>query len=132
MSFESNDRLRESNLGARLLTRIEAARYCGISVSAFSKWVSLGRIPSVLPGTSRWDLRAIHIALDSLSSLEPTETSALDYRPALQRAHLPAPVRRDPHAGDPRQQRARPAAMPVAVLHQRAHRRGRLQARSVS
>jgi predicted DNA-binding transcriptional regulator AlpA len=72
------------NLGQRLLSREQAAFYCSLSVSAFSRWVKAGRLPSALAGTSRWDLKAIDLALDSLSELptmyETSEavTSALD------------------------------------------------------
>jgi hypothetical protein len=65
-------------LRARLVSREQAAFYCGLSASAFSRWVKLQRLPPPLPGTSRWDLKAIDVALDSLSGLQRTETSALD------------------------------------------------------
>jgi predicted DNA-binding transcriptional regulator AlpA len=62
----------------RLVSRDEAASYCGLSPSSFSNWVSLGRLPRPLEGTARWDLKAIDRAIDSLSGFEQTETSALD------------------------------------------------------
>jgi predicted DNA-binding transcriptional regulator AlpA len=65
-------------LPKRLLTREEAAFYCGLSVSAFSRWVMLGRLPRPLVGSARWDLKAIDLALDSLSGLKLAEASALD------------------------------------------------------
>src|ERR1700675_2915402 len=43
----------------RLLSREKAAEYCGISKPTFSAWVRLGRLPAPLPGTGRWDLKAI-------------------------------------------------------------------------
>jgi hypothetical protein len=64
-----------ANSGQRLLTREQAAFYCGLSVSAFSKWVKIGRLPAALAGTSRWDLKAIDLALDSLSGLAISKTS---------------------------------------------------------
>jgi hypothetical protein len=72
--------------GPRLLTREQAAFYCGLSASAFSRWVKLGRLPSPLRGTSRWDLKAIDLALDSLSGIEickdpdPTITALDEWR----------------------------------------------------
>ena len=72
-----------NSIGQRLVSRDQAAAYCGLSVSTFSKWVKIGRLPSALSGTSRWDLKAIDLALDSLSRLPVLETadvsrSALD------------------------------------------------------
>jgi hypothetical protein len=62
----------------RLLTREEAARYCSISVQTFSHWVNLRRLPPPIDGTKRWDLKAIDLALDSLSGLATAESFALD------------------------------------------------------
>jgi hypothetical protein len=63
----------------RLVPREKAAAYCGLSVQAFSAWIRAGRLPTALPGTARWDLRAIDSALDSLSGLPATaEESPLD------------------------------------------------------
>jgi predicted DNA-binding transcriptional regulator AlpA len=71
-------------IARRLLSRQEAATYCSLSSSAFSLWVKDGRLPSALPGTSRWDLKAIDIALDAMSGLQPRqESSALDEWRAL-------------------------------------------------
>jgi len=63
----------------RLLSREQAAAYCGLSVHTFSAWTRAGRIPLPLSGTARWDLRAIDRALDLLSGLSLiAEDSALD------------------------------------------------------
>jgi hypothetical protein len=62
----------------RLIDRTKAARYCNLSASAFSDWVRKGRLPGPLPGTARWDLKAINRALDVLSGLGSSESSALD------------------------------------------------------
>jgi hypothetical protein len=43
----------------RLRSREKAAEYCGISKPTFSAWVPLGRLSAPLPGTGRWDLKAI-------------------------------------------------------------------------
>lgn len=53
----------------RLLSRAEAAVYCGLSCQGFSAWVKNGRLPGPIAGTARWDLRAIDAALDSLSGI---------------------------------------------------------------
>ena len=63
---------------ARLIDRTKAARYCNLSTSAFSDWVRKGKLPGPLPGTARWDLKAIDRALDVLSGLSSVESSALD------------------------------------------------------
>jgi hypothetical protein len=57
----------------RGMTREEAAAYCGCeSLAAFSDWVRRGIIPGPLPGTKRWDRKAIDAALDRASGLETT------------------------------------------------------------
>ncbi len=56
-------------LEPRCLTIAEAAAYCGLTPSGFRQWVSIGRLPPSLPGTHRWDRRAIDFALDRLSGL---------------------------------------------------------------
>jgi predicted DNA-binding transcriptional regulator AlpA len=53
----------------RLLTRAQAAAYCGLSCAAFSDWVRRGRLPGPIAGTARWDRRAIDTALDNASGL---------------------------------------------------------------
>jgi hypothetical protein len=50
------------------LRREQAAAYCKLSPSAFSQWVSQGRLPKPILGTAR-DLKAIDRAIDSLSGL---------------------------------------------------------------
>lgn len=63
----------------RLLTKSQAAAYCSVSNSTFSNWVRKGKLPRALPGTARWDARAIDIALDAMSGLQPQQdSSALD------------------------------------------------------
>jgi predicted DNA-binding transcriptional regulator AlpA len=61
--------LADLGIAPRLLTRQQAAAYCGLSVNGFSEWVKTGRLPGPIVGTSRWDLRAIDAALDSLSGI---------------------------------------------------------------
>jgi hypothetical protein len=67
----------DSNLATRLVSRERAARYRGLSKNSFSAWVRLGRLPCPSPGTARWDLKALDLAIDSLSGLkEVVEGSA--------------------------------------------------------
>ena len=65
-------------LHPRLVTRQQAAKYCSLSVQGFSEWVRCGRLPSAIPGTTRWDLKAIDQALDAASGISNTPASALD------------------------------------------------------
>lgn len=63
----------------RLMTRRQAAAYCRIGASAFDDWMTRGILPGPIPGTHRWDKRAIDAALDRASGIAPTmPTSALE------------------------------------------------------
>jgi len=58
---------------ARGLTVEEAATYAGCkTVSAFRDWIRRGLMPGPLPGTHRYDRKAIDAALDRMSGLAPT------------------------------------------------------------
>lgn len=49
----------------RGLTREQAAEYCGCdSLAAFDDWQRRGIVPRPIPGTQRWDRKAIDRALD--------------------------------------------------------------------
>ena len=61
--------LADLGIAPRLLTREQAAAYCGLSANGFSEWVKSGKLPGPIPGTARWDLKAIDIALDSASGI---------------------------------------------------------------
>jgi hypothetical protein len=69
---------RQLMIAPRLLTRKQAAEYCRLSLQGFSEWVKRGIVPPALPGTTRWDLKAIDAALDRASGLTPTSMNALD------------------------------------------------------
>lgn len=57
----------------RGLSKEDAATYAGCeSLSAFSDWIRRGIMPGPIPGTHKWDRKAIDAALDRLSGLEPT------------------------------------------------------------
>lgn len=76
-SIDYVPRLAHEGIRPRLLSRQQAADYCNLSPSSFSNWVRLGKLPHPLPGTTRWDLKAIDVALDKLSGLRSeTETSS--------------------------------------------------------
>lgn len=53
----------------RLLSRTEAAAYCGFKPTAFSTHVLAGRLPAALPGLHKWDRAAIDAHLDKMSGL---------------------------------------------------------------
>ncbi|MCJ7995904.1 hypothetical protein J5N58_08210 [Rhizobium cremeum] len=55
--------------GPRLLSRKDAATYCGIAESTFSMWISTHKMPPAVPGTRKWDKRAIDAKLDEISGL---------------------------------------------------------------
>jgi len=57
----------------RLIGRQEAAAYCGISPTCFSMWVATHKMPPPIPGTRKWDRRAIDAKLDEISGLAPAE-----------------------------------------------------------
>lgn len=60
----------------RLLTKREAAERCAITPSAFDQWKRKGLVPGPVPGTRRYDAKALDLALDKamgLTSDEPTK-----------------------------------------------------------
>lgn len=58
----------------RLIGRKEAADYCGIGESTFSLWVATDKMPPTVPGTRKWDKRAIDARLDEISGLNAQAT----------------------------------------------------------
>lgn len=58
-------------IAPRCLTRSQAADYCGISVQAFDEWRRDKRVPGPIPGTQRWDRKALDLALDAASGIKP-------------------------------------------------------------
>ncbi len=59
----------------RLLSKQEAADYCGLSLSGFQSWIDRGIMPPALKtateNTTRWDKKAIDQAIDRMSGLKP-------------------------------------------------------------
>jgi hypothetical protein len=70
--------LHDLGIAPRLLTREQAAAYCGLSVTGFGGWVKSGRLPGPIPRTARWDLKAIDIALDSASGIADRDEGGID------------------------------------------------------
>lgn len=55
----------------RGMSREQAAAYAGCeSLSAFNNWVRRGIMPKPIPGTRKWDRKAIDAALDRMSGLD--------------------------------------------------------------
>ncbi len=58
----------------RLLSKTEAAEYCGLSPSGFQSWIDRGIMPPSLSSetanTVRWDKTAIDKAIDKMSGLD--------------------------------------------------------------
>lgn len=72
----------------RVLRRSEAAAYCGLSPRGFDEWVRAGRLPAPLPGTKRYDRKAIDAALDRASGL--TQIDEADEFEAWLKSHANA------------------------------------------
>jgi len=91
-------------LEPRGLSKDAAAEYAGCSsISAFNDWVRRGIMPGPIPGTHKWDRKAIDAALDQLSGLQPTiAPSPFDQWKAEQDAGTPA---RHPHDAQETSQR---------------------------
>jgi hypothetical protein len=53
---------------ARLLGEKEAAESVGLELATFRAWVDSGRLPP-LPDCGKFDLKALHAALDRVSGL---------------------------------------------------------------
>lgn len=71
----------------RLVSRSEAAAYCGLKPSRFSELVRDGKMPGAVPGTAKWDMKAIDLYLDRLSGIKSDKPqSALERWKAQQNA----------------------------------------------
>jgi hypothetical protein len=56
---------------ARGMSKEQAAAYAGCeTLSAFNDWIRRGIMPGPIPGTHKWDRKAIDVALDRLSGLD--------------------------------------------------------------
>ncbi|WP_115670011.1 hypothetical protein [Ciceribacter selenitireducens] len=64
--------------GPRLIGRKEAAAYCNITPTAFSGWVRTHIMPPAIPGTRKWDKKAIDAKLDEISGLAGNDNNPVD------------------------------------------------------
>jgi hypothetical protein len=56
----------------RGMSKADAAAYVGCeSLSTFDSWIAKGIVPGPIPGTHRWDRKAIDLALDRASGITP-------------------------------------------------------------
>jgi hypothetical protein len=79
--------LADLGIAPRLLTREQAAAYCGVGLTTFTAWVRRGIVPGPVHRTHRWDIKAIDAALDAQSGLDAKlEGEALDQWKAKRRA----------------------------------------------
>ena len=68
--------LRDSQIAPRGLSKADAAAYCGCRTeAAFEDWITKGIVPGPIPGTTRWDRKAIDRALDRASGLTDDKPS---------------------------------------------------------
>jgi hypothetical protein len=72
----------------RGLSKGDAAAYAGCdSLSTFNNWIRRGIMPGPIPGTHKWDRKAIDAVLDAISGLKTTiAPSAFDQCKASQNA----------------------------------------------
>ena len=69
----------------RVLTKAQAAAYCGIKVDTMSDWIARGLIPGPLPGTARWDRADIDRHLDMASGINQQSETELARADILRR-----------------------------------------------
>ena len=57
----------------RLVSEVEAAVQIGLDLAMFRAWVAAGRLPHALPDCGKYDMKAIHLALDRVSGIVSRE-----------------------------------------------------------
>ena len=62
----------------RLLSRQQAAGYCGVALETFDDYRRRGIVPDPINGTQRWDRKLIDQWLDKASGITSSTTSPLD------------------------------------------------------
>jgi hypothetical protein len=53
----------------RLVSEGQAAAQIGLDLATFRAWVAAGRLPYALPDCGKYDMKAIHLALDRISGI---------------------------------------------------------------
>jgi hypothetical protein len=59
---------------ARLISKSDAAEYCGLSMTQFTQWIEDGKISPAIPGTHRFDKVKLDADLDRLSGIKSNST----------------------------------------------------------
>lgn len=59
----------------RLITKQEAADRCSLTPSGYDLWRRKGLVPGPVPGTRRYDAKALDLALDKAMGLTSDEPS---------------------------------------------------------
>ena len=57
----------------RLVSEVQAAVQIGVDLTTFRAWVAAGRLPHALPDCGKYDMKAIHLALDRMSGIASRE-----------------------------------------------------------
>jgi hypothetical protein len=85
--MSTNPAIGKFGIAPRLLTREQAAAYCGVGLTTFTAWVRRGIVPGPVHRTHRWDIKAIDAALDAQSGIDAKlEGKAFDQWKAKHRA----------------------------------------------
>jgi hypothetical protein len=63
----------------RLANADRAAAQIGLELTTFRAWVTDGRLPQALPDCDKYDLKAIHLALDRMSGIASRGSSSSDW-----------------------------------------------------
>jgi len=69
----------------RLANEERAAAQIGLELATFRAWVMDGRLPQTLPDCDKYDLKAIHLALDRMSGIASRGNSSNDWVEKLAR-----------------------------------------------
>ena len=66
------------SVSPRLVSEAQAAAHIGLELPTFRTWVADGRLPRALPDCGKYDMKAIHLALDRLSDIAPRKSGPND------------------------------------------------------
>jgi hypothetical protein len=69
----------------RLANEKQAAAQIGLELTTFRAWVADGRLPRALPNCDKYDLKAIHLALDRMSGITSQGNGSNDWLGKLAR-----------------------------------------------
>ena len=64
---------RLSSSTPRLASEVQAAARIGLDLATFRAWVAAGRLPHALPDCGKYDMKAVHLALDRISGIASRE-----------------------------------------------------------